>query len=185
MSALVSASLFFLSFAPLWMSVIFIDVMSIADGTENAWTEIISVSIILICFLVCLIIMMLSLNPKDTSNAQPYVLTDVSEEKAITAEYLLSYILPLFAFDFTLWRQVMLFLVFFATLGFLCIRHNYYCVNIMLELLGYRFYRCKLENEDGVPISKLVISKQQLNGFRTHTIRLRKLNNEYTFCLEL
>lgn len=43
------------------------------------------------------------------------------EKKAITAEFLLSYILPLFAFDFTLWNQVVLFLVFFVTLGYLCV----------------------------------------------------------------
>lgn len=63
-----------------------------------------------------------------------------AREKNITAEFLLPYILPLFAFDFILWNQVVLFLVFFVTLGYLCIRHNYYSVNIVLEIVGYCFF---------------------------------------------
>lgn len=179
MSMLVSASLFFLSFAPLWISVIFIDAMSIADGAVNTWTEIISIDLVLIFMLICLIIMICSVNPQNSKSAQPYVLTSVREAKAITAEYLLSYILPLFAFDFTQWRQVVLFLIFFVTLGFLCIRHNYFCVNIVLELFGYRFYQCDLENEDGIAISKTIISKVHLNAYTTKTISLKALNNEY------
>ncbi|MBQ1502206.1 MAG: hypothetical protein IIZ45_06305, partial [Firmicutes bacterium] len=33
----------------------------------------------------------------------PHKVLSATEEKTITAEYLLSYILPLFAFDFTQW----------------------------------------------------------------------------------
>lgn len=58
------------------------------------------------------------------------------------AEYLLSYILPLFAFDFTVWNGVVLFLIFFTILGFLCIKHNYFSVNIILEMAEFRFYNC-------------------------------------------
>lgn len=43
----------------------------------------------------------------------------------ITAEYLLSYILPLFAFDFTKWDEVVKFLIFFLTFSYLCIRHGH------------------------------------------------------------
>mgnify|MGYP000320977530 FL=1 len=60
----------------------------------------------------------------------------------ITAEYLLSYILPLFAFDFTKWDEVVKFLIFFLTFGYLCIKHNSFSVNIVLELLGYKMYDC-------------------------------------------
>ena len=42
---------------------------------------------------------------------EKYVLTinDAKESKTITAEFLLSYILPLFAFDFTQWDEVVKF----------------------------------------------------------------------------
>lgn len=181
MPLLISASLFFLSFTPLWVSVIFIDGMSVADGTGNAWTEIISIGLVSVFLLVCMSVMMYSLNPRQTKSTHTFILINVHEEKEITAEYLLSYILPLFAFDFTQWRQAVLFLVFFATLGFLCIRHNRFSVNIVLELLGYRFYHCDLENEDGIAISRLIISKEQLNGRKAQSILLREINNEYSF----
>ena len=77
-------------------------------------------------------ILMLSFNKKNSDGSQEYTIDDVEEEKALSSEYLLSYILPLFAFDFTVWHQVILFLVFFFVLAFLCICHNYFNVNILL-----------------------------------------------------
>ena len=100
-------------------------------------TEKYSVLAILILSIISLVIFALSFNKKNMSGAQEYIIDSVEEEKAISAEYLLSYILPLFAFDFTVWHQVALFLVFFFVLAFLCIRHNYFSVNILLELSGY------------------------------------------------
>lgn len=123
---------------------------------------------------------MLSFNKKNADGSQEYTIDDIEEEKALSAEYLLSYILPLFAFDFTVWHQVVLFLVFFFVLAFLCIRHNYFSVNILLELFGYRFYRCTLQNEDGVSISKVVISKERLLNRKTERILIHPINNEYS-----
>lgn len=185
MALLISASMFFVSFSPLWLSVIFIDVMSISSGVPNIWTEYLSIGAILFFFIISVIIMMIGLNPMDTQNAQPFTIVEAKDEKAITSEFLLSYILPLFAFDFTRWQQVTLFLLFFMTLAFLCVRHNYYSVNIVLELLGYRFYRCDLENEDSICTSRLIISKFQLNGHKSKKVLLRSLNNEYSLCLKL
>ena len=129
MSVIFSASLFFMSFVPLWISILFIDVKSIVTGGEIR-TEVISIIIIV------------------------YRLVSCSEEKSVSAEYLLSYILPLFAFDFTQWDQVVLFLIFYVTLAFLCIRHNYFSINVILEVCHYRFYSCTLENEDHISIEK-------------------------------
>lgn len=96
-----------------------------------------------------------------------------------TAEYLLSYILPLFAFDFTVWNEVILFLIFFSVFAFLSIRHNHFSVNVLLELMQYRFYSCELENEDGVSISKTVVCKETLSAQVGGTILVRAINNEY------
>lgn len=60
------------------------------------------------------------------------------------------------------------------------IRHNYFSVNILLELFGYRFYRCTLQNEDGVSISKVVISKERLLNRKTERILIHPINNEYS-----
>ena len=103
----------------------------------------------------------------------------IFKEKTITAEYLLSYILPLFAFDFTQWSQVVLFLIFYLTLGFLCIRHNYFSVNIVLEIARFRFYTCTVENEDGQRLEQRIISHRRLNGCIGDFLYLKSLNNEY------
>lgn len=177
-------SMFYLSFAPLWLSIIFIDVLSIYN-TNNFYTitEKCSIFAILSAFIVSSIALRLFFNKRDHNGAQKYRIEDVQEEKTITAEYLLSYILPLFAFDFTLWDQVVLFLIFFLTLGFLCIRHQYFSVNILLELLGYRFYKSALRNEDNILVCKTIISRDKLINRKTNTIEIRPINNEYSYDL--
>ena len=184
MSLATSFSLFFLSFAPLWVSILFIDIKSIIERQTDIETEKYSVLIILFLSLVSLIILMLSLSKKNTNGAQEFTIDSIEEEKAISAEYLLSYILPLFAFDFTVWHQVVLFLIFFFVLAFLCVRHNYFSVNILLELFGYRFYRCCLRNEDDVSISKVIISRERLLNRKTEKILLYPINNEYSIDIQ-
>lgn len=88
-------------------------------------------------------------------------------------------ILPLFAFDFTTWDGVVLFLVFFSTLGFLCIKHNYFSVNIVLELAGFKFYTCTLINEDNIEIESSIISRRELAAKKGDELYLKSLNNEY------
>ena len=74
---------------------------------------------------------------------------------------------------------MLLFLIFFLTLGFLCIRHNYFSVNIILEVVNFRFYNCKVENDDGVIIEQRIISHRRLSGCIGDTLYLKALNNEY------
>lgn len=179
MSTITGFSMFFVSFFPLWISVLFVDIKSICEGNLNIWTEIISVSLILIVAIISLIVLMFELNPKENDGAQEYTIVSVKEEKTITAEYLLSYILPLFAFDFTVWDKVVLFLIFFAVFAYLSIRHSHFSVNIILEIMRYRFYSCELKNEDGISVSKTVICQEILSAQIGGVIMARPINNEY------
>lgn len=180
MSAITSFSMFFLSFCPLWISVLFVDIKSICEGNPNIWTEIISISLLLTVSIIALVVLKCELNPRNTSNPQEFRIISAKEEKMITAEYLLSYILPLFAFDFTVWDEVVLFLIFFLVFAFLSIRHNYFSVNILLELLRYRFYSCELENEDNVSVSKIIVCQETLSAQIGNVIFVRAINNEYS-----
>lgn len=179
MSIITGFCMFFLSFCPLWISVFFIDIKSIYEGSLNLWTEIISLLLIMITTILSLVVLLRELNPRNTNNKQEYILISAKEEKTITAEYLLSYILPLFAFDFTVWHEVLLFLIFFSVFAYLSIRHNHFSVNVLLELMQYKFYSCELENEDGVSISKIVVCKETLSAQVGGTILVRVINNEY------
>lgn len=181
MFKLFSFSLYYISFAPLWLSVLFIDLKSCIENSENLWTEKISIGCILIFAIICLIVLLIELHTNDKESAVPQILKQAKEEKNITAEYLLSYILPLFAFDFTTWNEVILFLIFFFTLGFLCIKHNYFSVNIVLELANFRFYTCTFKNEDGIETEQTVISRRKLTGCIGEEVYLKSLNNEFKF----
>lgn len=179
MSRIFSLSLYHTSFAPLWISILFIDIKSCIENQSNRWTELISIGCILISCLIALIVLMVELCTNGKEGTTPNTVISATEEKSITAEYLLSYILPLFAFDFTQWSQVVLFLIFYLILGFLCIRHNYFSVNIILEIANYRFYACKVKNEDGQEIEQRILSHRRITGCVGETLYLKSLNNEY------
>lgn len=179
MSKLFSSCLYHTSFAPLWISILFIDIKSCIDNPANRWTEYISIGCILVSCLIATIVLLVALCTNGKEGTTPHKVISATEEKTITAEYLLSYILPLFAFDFTQWSQVVLFLIFYLTLGFLCIRHNYFSVNIVLEISGFRFYTCTVENEDGQRLEQRIISHRRLNGCIGDFLYLKSLNNEY------
>lgn len=179
MSKIFFLCLYHTSFAPLWISILFIDISCIDNPSSNRWTEYISIGCIFISCVIALIVLLINLRTNEKEGTAPVRVISATEEKSITAEYLLSYILPLFAFDFTQWSQVVLFLIFYLTLGFLCIRHNYFSVNIILEIANYRFYTCTVENEDGQKREQRILSHRRLNGYIGETIYLKSLNNEY------
>lgn len=183
MSIISSICMFFLSFAPLWVSVLFINIKSIVEATTPVTTEWLSIIVIGVLTIVSMLVLLIPLNVKKRAGIQKFRIIQAEEEKTITAEYLLSYILPLFAFDFREWNQVVLFLIYFLTLGYLCIRHNHLSVNIVLELFGYRFYKCELENEDKIVVNKNIISREKLINHKTQIISIKPLNNEYSLDL--
>lgn len=180
MSIITSLSMFFISFFPLWLAVIFVDLLSILENTSHIWTEYISISLIISGSVLAFIVMRKTFSPKRCISAQTYILKSAKEEKAITAEFLLSYILPLFAFDFELWYEVVKFLIFFVSLAFLSIRHNHFSVNIVLDLIGYRFYNCTIKNEDNVKIEKIIVTRNSLPSYINRRITLIAINNEYS-----
>lgn len=179
MSLIFSVSMFFLSFMPLWISVLFIEIMSLLNETENLWTEWIAVFTICIAFVISLVILLMTLKNKNDDTYQEYILISAKEEKTISVEFLLSYILPLFAFDFTKWQEVVLFMIFYLTLGWLTIKHNRFTVNLILEFLGYRVYECVIKNADSREIETKVISKNLLVVEVGNEITLDSINNEF------
>ena len=175
MSYIFLFKMYFLSFIPLWVTVLFVDIKSMIDNQDNICTEIISVVLILLGCFVCWIT---PIEKHKTFSVEKYELSAVKECKTVNSEFLLSYILPLFAFDFTQWDGVVQFLIFFIILGYLCIRHNYFSVNIVLELKGFKLYECTLINSDGMEIDRMVISKQPLSVKKGDDVELKTINND-------
>ncbi len=180
MSVLFPMCMFFMSYIPLWISILFIDIESILEKSGPFFTEYASIVSIIFAILVSIIVITIQLRRQSAEGAIKHTIESVTEQKAISAEYLLSYILPLFAFDFTYWRDVVLFLLFFITLAFLLLRHNYLSVNIALEFCGYRFYQCHFKSQDGIDTNRLILTKKQLNGLKNETIYIKHLTNDFS-----
>jgi len=182
-SILFQPCLFFLSFLPLWVSVTFIDIMGMIETDVCLWTEKISLACVGIGTVISLLVVASQIKKRrDGSRIRPSLRKAV-KQKAVTAEYLLSYILPLFAFDFTKWKQVVLFLIFFTVLAYLCLKHHYVYANIVLEVRGYTCYDCTLVKEEGetfdAVFDAVVISRQELSGMLNCPIDYANLGGGY------
>jgi hypothetical protein len=178
LSKIVSIALYCTSFLPLWISVLFIDIKNLFTSDTNIMTEIISLICILVMLLLSLVVLFCSFCKGNKAGVSKYTLVSAKEEKIISIEYLLTYILPLVAFDFGKWDGVILFLIFFIILGYLCIKHNFLTLNIVLDFAHYNMYNCTLKNEDNIEIVLSVLSHRKLNGEHGTSIELKSLNNE-------
>lgn len=171
-------SLFITSFIPLWISIFLIEVFSILDN-KNFYriTEYIVMTAILFVNLICIVYLKFKITKIKANNKEPkQILKSVFKEKAITTEYFLSYVLPLFTFNFTQWKDILLFLIFFFTLGFLCIKNRNVYSNIVLEAKKYNFYTCNIQNLDHIDSDVLIISKRNLSNYVNSDISFARID---------
>lgn len=157
-------NMFITSFMPLWISMIISDIWTIVESGIKIWRdeESIYFNILNICKenLVCIVailiigILMLTsiisinsfLNDKKKNNQPPRIkIKKAVRANKLSSEFLLAYILPMIAFDFAELKSVILFVVYFGMLAFLCIRDSNVYTNIWLEIKGYRMYLCDLQ----------------------------------------
>lgn len=187
-----SAGMYFLSFLPLWAAIVIVDIESLIRNPAAPMTEIISIALILVCLLLSGYRVYRGMH-KGKEEAKRFSIREIREQKAVTADYLLSNVLPLLAFDFTQWIQVLVFLIFFVSLGFLHIRHNYFSTNITLELLGYRFFSVELvekiqsefsTGELSTSLRTTLISRHHGEADLGSQIDVIKINSQYYVALK-
>lgn len=181
MSKLFPYSLYFMSFLPLWVSVLFIEIRSIFTKEPGIATEIGMIVFIFVGTIASWIVLTKQLKALHDEHPVKKTILNATEQKALSVEFLLSYILPLFAFDFTKWDQVVLFGFFFVIVGYLCISHNMYCANLVLDVMKYRFYDCEIENADGISSTIVIISQRPLTSMVKQQVPISTLNNDYSF----
>lgn len=175
-------AMFITSFIPLWITILFIDVISIIKKNQYLITEIIGIAVIFVILSMSILIIVLSMKSITLSSYKIYKIEAATQEKGITSEFLLSYVLPLFAFDFTQWDSVVQFLIYFFILAFLCIRNNNVYANLIFECLNYKFYTCDLiwAPEPNTPaIQAIVISNSNLCAMKGNTIDVAPLNKPF------
>lgn len=196
-------NMFVTSFIPLWVTIILSDAWDIgayaiarlecfkAPGAgfrgeaerllRANWIQI--ATIVVVCAMLSASIWRLSgfLKQKEKENCPKGKLLRVAANGRLPAEFLLAYVLPMVAFDFSEGKGVMLFAVYFQVLAYLCIRNNNIYTNIYLELRKYRMYECDIEcrvgNDTYVYSGSLVISRRDLRTQAGGGIRYYDFDN--------
>lgn len=182
MNKLFKYSAFFVSYTPLWASILYVDFMSLLyHKTPNRWTEMISITLIVLAYVISVINMVRTLKGMSKENSEKLRITDVHEQKTAALEYVLTFVLPMFAFEFTQWESCILFAIYFLTLLILCSKHNLLFANMVFEVLNYRFYDVAVQNGHGKSVDREVISKQHLENMKEEDIYLRSMNNGFWF----
>lgn len=168
-------NMFFTSFLPLWISIVVTDLWTIGnkivenskEAFENSTIEIITIVLLIgyTLFSMFYISRIISVQERSTNKEQGIIVRAKRANK-LSAEFLLAYILPMIAFDFSSMNNIVLFLIYFVVLSFLCIRNSNVYTNIFLELKGYKMYECDIErrvmNRTITDEACLVISKNSL-----------------------
>lgn len=181
MARLFAVCLFFLNFLPLWAVLVFRDVCSLLDDTNKCnrmeWISLIG---ILCAFVVSVVVVQIGIRQQRSSGiCERRTLTQLAEHKTLTADMLLCYVLPLLAFDFSQWRGLVEFLVFFAVLLRLNWKYNTIQGCLWLELFGRRIYSCKFENGEDIEL----IASSSLSGEEGTEKYLCPLNDKFWIVL--
>lgn len=114
---------------------------------------------------------------KNKTDNGSYVVTAAKRDTVSTTAYLLSNVLPLLAFDFTQYPDVIQFIVIFGFLAVLCLLHRRIDSNLCLELAGYRLYQCSMQRKNSSKNNVMVlIRKKQLNV--NDEMKIHKINDE-------
>lgn len=175
-------AMFITSFIPLWVTIVLKEIISISNNSNDLYTEYISIMAIVLTNIIATLVIAISINDVKKCAYRPYRVINVKQEKGITSEFLLSYVLPLFVFDFTLLIGVIEFLIYFLVLAFLCIRNNNVYANLIFEIRKYKFYDCELQNkleETVKPVQVMVISKENICAQVGNSIEIVNLNKPF------
>ena len=180
-------SLFVTSFIPLWFSISLIDVWHICSWLINGinkeisslenfveflrsnYLMIITLFLINTMMWISIISLNIFLKRKNNDRSKPKCkIIEAKHEKNLTADFILSYILPMVAFDFTDLLSVILFLIYFIVLAFVCIRNNNVYINFYFEIRKYKMYNCTVEcirgNKNIIYRDCIVLSKVDLTA---------------------
>ena len=193
--------MFVTSFIPLWISIIIFDLWDLVDEAVASYSkegtlleklrsfaldntiQIISITVIVIMvvFSICGINRFLRNRENSQQNPTGTILKAKKANK-LSSEFLLAYILPLIAFDFSDLKSIVLFLTYFIILAFLCIRNNNIYTNIMLEFKKYRIYSCDIQrptpgNQTIIYYDSLIISKEDLTSLENKKVKYWDCDN--------
>ena len=139
------------------------------DFLSDNCIQLASIAVIAVLVLISVIGINSFLNKKLTEDERHFPkgkIEKATKANKLSSEFLLAYILPMIAFDFGNPQNLVLFIIYFLVLAYLCIRNNNIYTNILLEFKGYRIYTCdfvcNVFDREYVYHDSIVISKSDL-----------------------
>lgn len=184
MGKLFKVSMFITSFIPLWITILFQDFLNLYRTTSYIWTELLGILSIFIVNTIATVVILKSIQSIKFSEYKPYQVVDVKLDSGVTTNIVLTYIVPLFIFDFTRWDSVVYFMVYFLALMVNCTSNSIVYANILFELFHYKFYSCELQWKPEPTVNSiqvLVLSKDNLHARKGNTIDVVRLNSSLYF----
>ena len=167
--AALAACLCFLNFLPLWGIVVFTDVASLYkqgwgwQGCGAEWCTLGGIFLGLLVSVTKVEGWIRKISKDGLPNGEEFRLRRIEEKKTLTVEVLLTYVLPLFAFQVTEWQELAEFLVFFAVVVWLAANHRVMSGSLYLELRNYHYYEITMSKVGEEATShRLVLSKTRL-----------------------
>ena len=152
-----------LSFLPLWLSALVVCLQSIVLCDQPFWTE------IAMLILVPVMILFAGVEVWRTFHKEPppdeidsAIVVQCEKQRAITSEFLLACVLPLYTFDFTKWCSVVQFSFVIGSILFLYAKHYGCPPNVVLELCGISCFKCQFT--DGKERFVLARSVEPVDG---------------------
>ena len=160
-----------LSFLPLWVSILIACIQSVVIRNQPTGTEmtlLVVVPTMLVISSLEIIGIFRDRNPPAEDFEEGLVVVKCVKQKAVTTEYILACVLPLYTFDFTNWCSVLQFATVIGTIVLLYAKYYELPPNVVLELMGYSRFTCRFSDgrERFVLAKKIEEGPSKLN-FRT------------------
>lgn len=167
---------FIMSYLPLWVIVCFECIVSIIEKDQPLYTEWLALFIVVPIVTCNLLLFSIILHKALKERGLQYKVVETKPLKKISSEYLLSYVIPLIAFDFTQWQDMIKFLIIWGFLFLLCWRFWQMPI-AWLSMLGFFVSECDLETYDGQLIQKIIISRKPLSRIKGELVTIADIDN--------
>lgn len=139
------------------------------DAEFIGWNVFLRIGVIIpiVCgvllILTCLFVGWLNHKSKGTRLGQITV-DEISNVNSEIMSFVAAYFFPLVSFNYsTTWKHVVVLAGLFVLIGVIYIKGDIYYCNPTLSILGYRTYKVSGKDNNGAPISQIVITKDRLS----------------------
>ena len=172
-----------LNFAPLVVLILVANLSDVFAGKVGPWScTLLVVYALVISLVLCLTGVCYKINRIPTSGV-PYRrrIIGFEEQKIPSLEFIVTYVLPMISFDCCTVKGLLQIVSLVVIVGLMYARHHHWKGNLILELMGYSFYICKMTDVEGAEYNEVVCVRGCMEGSKGRELTLYKINNQMNF----